>query len=139
MAGKLAKVSDIVLHLAECPSNVFGLFCVYGKFKKSMILNFGKHSGKHISQVPTEYLDWLLKSNQETVRAVEEELARRALAEEANLSWVEKVIVAGYREMAKRHHPDVGGSTSDMQEINAAVEKLREIARGEPNKPTNRR
>jgi hypothetical protein len=98
-----------------------------------MILKFGKYQDQDIRDVPREYLEWLLQSNKETVRAVEEELVRRELAEEASLSWIEKIALTGYRELAKRHHPDAGGQTRDMQEINAASDRLREMIKGSQN------
>ena len=43
--------------------------------------------------------------------------------------WTKEIISAGYRALAQKHHPDHGGSTEAMQEINAAAERLRETAR----------
>jgi hypothetical protein len=37
------------------------------------------------------------------------------------------IVAAGYRELAKRHHPDAGGSTEAMALINAAKKQLVEI------------
>jgi curved DNA-binding protein CbpA len=33
-------------------------------------------------------------------------------------------VKARHRELARRHHPDRGGSVARMQEINAAVDQL---------------
>lgn len=63
-----------------------------------MILRFGKHKGEHISDVPTEYLEWLLSQNKNTVADLEEELERRIAAESANLPIIQQVIQAGYIE-----------------------------------------
>lgn len=41
--------------------------------------------------------------------------------------WIEKIINAGYKTLALKCHPDLGGSTEDMQHINAAIKTLREI------------
>lgn len=35
-----------------------------------------------------------------------------------------EVLKAQYRKLAGKHHPDVGGNTQDMQEINSEYEKL---------------
>lgn len=94
-----------------------------------MILQFGKHKGSDIRDVPLEYLEWLADSNRETLEAIEEEIERRERLEEANMPWIERLIQAGYRELAKRHHPDVGGDTNSMKEVNAAADKLRDMAR----------
>jgi curved DNA-binding protein CbpA len=41
-------------------------------------------------------------------------------------------VSAGFRELAKRHHPDLnGGDGETMKELNAAVEMLREMLRRE--------
>ncbi len=42
-----------------------------------MKLQYGKHSGEDIEDVPTKYLQWLYKSAKETLGGVGEELARR--------------------------------------------------------------
>lgn len=36
-------------------------------------------------------------------------------------------LKAKYRELARKHHPDHGGSTEDMQEINAQYDKLSQV------------
>jgi Putative quorum-sensing-regulated virulence factor len=88
-------------------------------------MKYGKYAGHDIRDVPTEYLEWLLESQKSTGEQIEGELERRRLAEEANQSWLEKVIGAGYRSLAKQHHPDRGGDPEAMKELNAAVAKLR--------------
>jgi hypothetical protein len=35
------------------------------------------------------------------------------------------IIMAGYRKLALENHPDRGGSTTKMQQINRAMERLR--------------
>lgn len=95
-----------------------------------MILKFGKYCGEHICDVPREYLEWLLQVNKEAVAAIEEELHIRDLAEEANIGWVDRLVLTGYRELAKRCHPDVGGTKEDMQALNAAVAAVRQAIGG---------
>jgi hypothetical protein len=34
------------------------------------------------------------------------------------------IVKARHRELARKHHPDRGGSVTRMQEVNAAVDKL---------------
>lgn len=36
-----------------------------------------------------------------------------------------EVSEAAYKTLVKRHHPDLGGSTAKMQEINAAMDRVR--------------
>jgi N-glycosylase/DNA lyase len=94
-----------------------------------MMLRFGKYRDRNVRDVPRDYLEWLASSTRQTLEQIEEELTRRDTAEEANLSDVEKIITAGYRQMARQCHPDVGGDTKRMQEINAAMERLRQLVR----------
>jgi DnaJ-class molecular chaperone len=58
-------------------------------------------------------------------------LARREMDAEASETWMEKIIRVGFKELAKRHHPDQGGSTMDMQKLNAAYDTLRALHRPE--------
>ena len=94
-----------------------------------MILSFGKHAGKDITMVPTDYLDWLKESNEKTLRAIQAELDRREQMASANSSWMEQVVTAGLKNLAMKHHPDKGGKVTDMQEINAAAELLKDFAK----------
>lgn len=96
-----------------------------------MKLNFGKHNGSDIRDVPREYLEWLLESNRNMVDAVESELQRRDELEEASMSWMERIVSTGYKTLAKTNHPDIGGSSDDMKRINSAAEELRRLLRRE--------
>jgi hypothetical protein len=42
-------------------------------------------------------------------------------------TWERKIIEAGYRDLAKRCHPDKGGAPEDMAALNAAVSNLRAV------------
>jgi hypothetical protein len=90
-----------------------------------MTLTFGKYADVDIEQIPTDYLEWLIESMRLRVAEIDSELERRCLAEEADQSWVEKVVAAGYRSLAKQYHPDCGGDPEAMRELNAAAAKLR--------------
>ncbi len=92
-------------------------------------LRFGKYKGRPISELPSEYLQFLIQSATETIDECKNELDRRALAAEASLPWVERVVEVGYRALAGRHHPDVGGDGEQMRELNAAVAALRDMVR----------
>ncbi len=95
-----------------------------------MNLHYGKYRGCDVRDVPTQYLQWLLKEARATLEAVEAELERRSgprLAQQAKHPWVERTISAGYRVLAKQHHPDMGGDQEAMRQLNAAVAMLREL------------
>jgi hypothetical protein len=90
-----------------------------------MKMRFGKYADSDIEKVPEDYLLWLLTTQNELKERIETELARRAALAEADLSWMERIVKAGFRELSKRHHPDLGGDVADMKEINAAYAALR--------------
>ena len=92
-------------------------------------LKFGKYAGVDIRQVPLEYLQWL---HERTVKSGEEiatEIERRERLESANQPLIERLIQSGYRALAKQLHPDVGGTTEQMQELNDVVDTLRHAIR----------
>ena len=72
---------------------------------------------------------FLIESATTTIEECKTELARRESAAEATFPWVQRVIEIGYRELARRHHPDLGGDVEEMRELNRAVEALRELVR----------
>jgi hypothetical protein len=80
------------------------------------------------SEVPDDYITFLIQQKRRDLHILEEEQRRRELLREADLPWVEKLIKAGHHALAQKHHPDRGGSVDDMRAINAAVEQLKEFA-----------
>lgn len=49
------------------------------------------------------------------------------LPKDVDQAAVLAVIQAGYRALARQHHPDHGGSTTTMQKVNAATHWLRAV------------
>ena len=92
-------------------------------------MRWGKFKGRDLRDVDTDYLEFILESAERTVVEVGDELRRRREVELADLSWLQRIIEVGYRELAKRHHPDLGGSDEDMKGINNAAEALRGMVR----------
>lgn len=88
---------------------------------------FGKHKGRLYQDVDAEYLEWLIENNAQTIEYCQDELYRRDILEEAKLPWVERIVRSGYKSLSSQVHPDHGGNTSDMQELNAAKERLLEM------------
>jgi len=41
--------------------------------------------------------------------------------------WAEKIIAAGFRNLAKEFHPDAGGSKREFQELTEAASFLRRV------------
>jgi hypothetical protein len=100
---------------------------------------FGRFRGVELADVPDDYLRWLhgLDDLREPLRtAVAEEYAFRFESEAAVpplpadvKPMAEELVSAGYRALARLHHPDQGGQTKTMQTVNHAVEWLRSVLR----------
>lgn len=98
---------------------------------------FGKHKGRLVSDVESGYLCWVVNTLDDLDpylrRAIEAELRRRDDVQEderdqrAVVPW-DQVLKAGYSEMARRFHPDRGGSVVQMQTVNTVFDRLRELA-----------
>ena len=100
---------------------------------------FGKQSGRLLSKLPREYLEWLCQQD-----FLREPLASRVRAEydRRESSQADKIIInpeiadeligAGLRVLAKKHHPDACGDHEKMVAINAAADWLRNQARALP-------
>jgi hypothetical protein len=96
-----------------------------------VILDFGKHRGSHVRDVPTGYLQWLLYGGKFTFRnqwmkeQVQAEYDRRVRREDdrgggagqPTSGLTAEQIEAAYRSTARRWHPDRGGSTEAMQAL----------------------
>jgi hypothetical protein len=93
-----------------------------------MKLTFGKYNGWELSQVPDHYIDWQIEQNEKSIKMFRDEKERRLAQIEAKLPMMERLIQVGYRTLASQNHPDKGGNTKTMQEVNAAYEKLKQLA-----------
>ena len=93
-----------------------------------MKLTFGKYNGWELAQVPNDYIEYMITSSEKTLKMFQEERERRLAQTEASLPMMERLILVGYRGLANQHHPDKGGNTKTMQEVNAAYEKLKQLA-----------
>ncbi len=85
------------------------------------LFKFGKYADAKTKDIPSEYLDWIKKKNLETIKEIDEEISRREMVEEANESFIERIINVGYKTLAKTYHPDTGGDTMQMVELNKAA------------------
>lgn len=92
-----------------------------------MKLTFGKYNGWDLERVPDEYIEYMITTSKRTIQMFETERDRRVISAEAKLPMMERIIQAGYRQLAVQNHPDKGGNTTTMQEINAAHEKLKSM------------
>ena len=101
---------------------------------------FGMFKGRLLSDLPDDYLEWLLTIDlRDPLRThVEAEIEDREAVATKSKSigkderrMAEEIITTGFRAMAKVHHPDKGGSTKAMQALNAANQWLKNIINGE--------
>lgn len=106
-----------------------------------MRMPFGKFKGLALEECPLEYLFWLsenIELREPLCGAVHRQIEARATSPEPlahpqrgisvnreDAALVKQIVDAGYRSIATRIHPDAGGSTADMQRLNAIVSSLR--------------
>jgi hypothetical protein len=105
---------------------------------------FGKYRGAPLHDLPGEYLDWLLTLDlrERLWGAAHREADRRRAAGSGRTAAdarvrpcpapqvAEELIGAGLRTLAKRHHPDAGGTHDAMIAATSAADWLRAIVRG---------
>jgi hypothetical protein len=92
-----------------------------------VILDFGKYRGWDLTEIPDDYLGFLIARKRQDLQMWEEEQRRRELMREAELPMIEKVIKVGYRTLAQQYHPDHGGDEEAMRQLNAAMAQLQEM------------
>ncbi len=120
-----------------------------------MTMPFGRYRGRPIEDLPVDYIEWLLTIdiNWRLRAALNEELNNRSHCrsgrharsnEQRNegrsqtstravnvaipteqLTLVRDMVHEGFRVLAKKQHPDVGGDTRKMQVLNAVADLLR--------------
>lgn len=107
-----------------------------------MYMPFGKYKGWHLSDVPVDYLEWLVTWNglRDSMRyEVQQELRRRfgtrsygtrAPPEPKEARIGVDVADVWRRKMAFEFHPDRGGTVEGMRAINRGYEYLRELLLG---------
>ena len=116
----------------------------YSRSYYTPIWPWGKHKNERIADCPSSYLLWALENAsmepglEDALRA---ELSRRIGHFTPPHQWPEyrikvpthvdpdvaaEIVDAGKRALSLRHHPDLGGSTVAMQQINTAADWLLE-------------
>ncbi len=102
-----------------------------------MILVFGKYKGRDTREVPSSYLQWLEDTQTNDLERLRDAMEARGLSTHRptprivhhNLNpspLVQEMVRVGYKVLARKLHPDLGGSTQRMQELNEAYEVWQE-------------
>lgn len=113
-----------------------------------MKLNFGKHKGQDIEDVPDSYLTWVLdncpKLGETTTTAIKKKLGiindeyqaqmRSQLAQAVIRAKIDargeardeaiSALKTVYRTLSRKYHPDMGGDTAKMAAINEYHEQV---------------
>lgn len=89
------------------------------------VLTFGKYSGMDLKDVPRDYVEWLREARRKDLTEYEAELERRDLVEQAKTTMLERIVAEGFKSLAKKCHPDMGGTDSEFRELKSAHEQLK--------------
>lgn len=94
-------------------------------------IEFGKHRGKTLAEVPEEYLGWLIGKMERELGAYKGEIERRQLQSEADMPWIEKIVSVGHKTLVARYHPDNAdtGNAETFRQVQAAAEELKAALR----------
>jgi hypothetical protein len=104
---------------------------------------FGRFKGFLLSDIPNWYLSWLAGLDdlrEPLASAVEREFRRRHNEEEPEPAApagaacpdprvADELVTAGFKSLARKYHPDMGGSHESMLAVNRVAEWLRALLR----------
>lgn len=99
-----------------------------------MTMPFGKYEGWELAELPDDYLSWLYTLDDlryPLKGAVAAEVRRRSAEESvlaiewAELPILEEMLEAGFKVLLRKHHPDAGGDTAQMQNLNVLMASVR--------------
>lgn len=104
---------------------------MYEPFDAEAVVDFGKYRGQLWAEVPLDYIGWLLR--QPGLPSYRQEAARMECKRRARCPAIpsaQAIISAGYRVLAAKVHPDMGGTNEAMRNLNLAAEWLRKVVGG---------
>lgn len=90
-----------------------------------MKMPFGKHKGRDITDIPRSYLCWMLNTIEFHDECLREEVRRVYYG----IGEVDEIRSA-YLRLAKKYHPDVGGTKEAMQALNEFYEIIGKRRKG---------
>jgi hypothetical protein len=101
-------------------------------------MTFGRHKGQPLSEIPSDYLVWILEHANNAKpylrKAIEREMARREHDDNgkqhtASGNLTNGIIRTWFRELCLKFHPDRGGHVEAMKAINHAHDRLKDLVR----------
>jgi len=95
-----------------------------------MTMPFGKYKGCHLSELPDDYLEWLIGEFHPREPLLSYLKMERQWRVPAPASMME-IVSVGYRTLAIKYHPDKGGSNEQMKSLNNSADALRKMIKGE--------
>lgn len=82
---------------------------------------FGMYSGCEVRNLPNDYLCWLHNEAKNITGyiadAIDAEYRSRGFTDAEVPLRVKEIIEAGFKALAFKHHPDVGGHADAMREL----------------------
>lgn len=96
------------------------------------VMQFGKWKGLELSQVPADYLQWLIDDNKKTIATYEKELDLRK--NKAEDSWMNMIVERGYAALKGLDAQQVNHAklTTAYNSLKAAIAEAAE-PKGTPN------
>jgi Putative quorum-sensing-regulated virulence factor len=105
----------------------------------NVTIPFGKYNGKLLTDLPDQYIAWLLSPGVELREPLRQsvvgEASRRERVREAEraaalvtadvVAAANEIIKQGVRVLTRINHPDAGGSVDTMKAVNNGAELLR--------------
>jgi hypothetical protein len=98
------------------PSGKDGLKFAYGKYKDTLV-----------SEVPSDYLLYFRYENKKFLKEYDRVLRERGDLPLTTLSRIGELVTAGQQALAKKYHPECGGTQQEMNEVDAAADAIFEI------------
>ena len=94
-----------------------------------MRMTFGKHKGRELSDIPHDYLLWVLDNCGTASLTLRMEIGRilrfdHTAGRNGNQNLTTPIVDEWYRKLALRFHPDHGGDHRAMVAVNAGRDLL---------------
>ncbi len=89
----------------------------------------GKYKGIPVCEVPSSNLLFMRVQNKAFEKECERVLRERGNLPEPTVPRIEEIIIAGQQALAKKYHPECGGTEQEMKEVEVAANALFEVVK----------